>query len=103
MLIYFTATHNALILIIPKRALVADTDKRRRSDVTIADWALAIALVTQTAYSYTWLLPAHYQIPIVLSAFESLEEGCCEDLRMMARHDIRLQTVEKKLGQVFKS
>ena len=39
------ATYDALILIVAERALVADADERRGTDVGIADGAFAVAFV----------------------------------------------------------
>lgn len=41
----FAATNNTFVLIIPKRAFIADSNEGGGSDIAIADRALAITLV----------------------------------------------------------
>jgi len=61
-------TYNTLVLIVPKRALIAYADQSSGSNVAVANGALAITFVAQTANSNAGLLTAHHKI------------------RMMARH-----------------
>lgn len=48
-------------------ALVAHADERARPDVRVADHALAVALLAQPPDGDPRLLPAHYQVGVVLS------------------------------------
>lgn len=47
-------------------ALVTDTDKGAGAHIRIANNALSVALLAQSPYCYPRLLPAHYQIWMVL-------------------------------------
>ena len=58
-LLHLATTNNTLILIIAKRAFVANANKRCGADVAIAHRALPITFVAETSDSYTWLFPAH--------------------------------------------
>jgi hypothetical protein len=59
------AAHDTLVLIVAEGALVADAHQRRRSDVRVADWTFAVALVAETADGDAGLLAAHYEIGVV--------------------------------------
>lgn len=56
----FSTAHHALVLIVAKRALVADADERGRAHVAVAHGTFAVAFVAQTSDSYAGLLAAHY-------------------------------------------
>jgi D-Tyr-tRNAtyr deacylase len=45
----FAAAHDAFVLVVSEGALVADAREGRRSHVTIADGAFAIALIAEAA------------------------------------------------------
>ena len=45
----FSTADDALVLVVSKRALVADANKRRRAYVGVADRAFAVALVTESS------------------------------------------------------
>ena len=54
------ATDDAFVLIVAKGAFVADSHERGRAHVAVADGALAVAFVAQTAQGYAGLFAAHY-------------------------------------------
>lgn len=56
------AADDALVLVVSKRALVADADEGRGADVGVADGALAVTLVAEAADGDAGLLAAHYEI-----------------------------------------
>lgn len=62
---YLAATDHTLVLVVAKRAFIADADEGRWSHITIADRAFAIALVAKTSYSNSGLLAAHHKITAV--------------------------------------
>lgn len=64
---YLATAHNTLILIIAERALVTYSNQRSWSNIAVADWAFAIAFVTETADGDTRLLSAHNKIAVRLS------------------------------------
>jgi hypothetical protein len=57
---YLTTAHNALVLVVAKRALVTYADECGRSDVAVAYWAFAITFITEAADRYACLLAAHH-------------------------------------------
>ena len=57
---HLSAAHDALVLVVAKGAFVADTDEGRRAHIAVADGALAVALVAETADGDAGLLAAHY-------------------------------------------
>lgn len=61
----FATTHDALILIVSERALVANTYESGRSHVGVADGAFAVTFVAEAADGDTGLLAAHYEIGVV--------------------------------------
>ncbi|KAF5533341.1 peroxin 26 [Fusarium napiforme] len=58
----FTAAHNALILIVAETTFVTNAHERRGPNVGVANWAFAIALVTETTDGDTGLFAAHNKI-----------------------------------------
>ncbi|KAF5629092.1 peroxin 26 [Fusarium tjaetaba] len=58
----FTTAHNALILIVAETTFVTDAHERRGPNVGVANWAFAIALVTETTDGDTGLFAAHNKI-----------------------------------------
>ena len=56
---HLSAADDALVLVIPKAALVADAHQRRGPHVRIADRTLSVALVAEAAEGDAGLLPAH--------------------------------------------
>jgi hypothetical protein len=63
------ATHDALVLVVAERALVADARQRRRPHVRVAHGALAVALVAQAADVDAGKLAAHDQVGVVAGHF----------------------------------
>lgn len=59
---YLATAYDTLVLIVPKGALIADARKSRRADVAVADGALAITLVAETADGDASLFAAHDEI-----------------------------------------
>jgi uncharacterized Rossmann fold enzyme len=59
---YLATTDHAFVLVVAEGALVAYTDERSRSDVTVADWAFAVALVAEATDGNAGLFAAHYKI-----------------------------------------
>lgn len=59
------AAHDALVLVVAKGALVADAHKGRGPHVRVADGALAVAFVAETADCDAGLLAAHYEVGVV--------------------------------------
>ena len=57
---YLSTAHDALILIVAKRALVANSYEGRGTHVAIADGAFAVAFVAETTDGDAGLLAAHY-------------------------------------------
>ena len=55
----FAATHNTLVLVVAKAALVADAGESRRSDVAVADGAFSVTFVAETSDCYASGLAAH--------------------------------------------
>jgi hypothetical protein len=64
----FSTAYNTFVLVIAEAALIADANKGCWPNVGIANWALSVALVAETADGNPRLLPAH------------------DEIRMMARH-----------------
>jgi hypothetical protein len=58
----FAPAHHALVLIVSERALVADPDESRGSHVGVADGALAVAFVAETADGDAGGLATHDEI-----------------------------------------
>lgn len=61
-----STAHDALVLVVSKRALVTYPYESGRSNVGIADRAFAIAFVAEAADGYAGLLAAHYQVAILV-------------------------------------
>ena len=57
---HLATAHDALVLVIAKGALVADTDEGRGAHVAVADGAFAVAFVAEAADGDAGLLAAHY-------------------------------------------
>ncbi|KGQ01046.1 hypothetical protein PAAG_12239 [Paracoccidioides lutzii Pb01] len=68
----FASTHNAFILVVAERALIADTHKRCGPHVGIADGTFTVAFVTETADGDAGLLATHYEIGVVAGH----DDGC---------------------------
>lgn len=78
----FPAAHDALVLVVAERTLVADPDEGRRPHVGVADRAFAVAFVAQTADCDAGLFAAHYEVGVVarhgdgnLSRLQDLFQG----------------------------
>jgi hypothetical protein len=61
----FPAADDALVLVIPKGALVTDANECGRAYVGVADRALAVALVAKSSKWDSSLLAAHDEIGVV--------------------------------------
>jgi hypothetical protein len=61
----FSATYDALVLIVPKGTLVTDANECGRAYVGIADRALAVTLVAESSERDSSLLAAHDEIGMV--------------------------------------
>jgi hypothetical protein len=59
---YLATADHTLVLVVAEGALVADANERGRANVTVADWAFAVTLVTEAADGDASLLAAHYEI-----------------------------------------
>lgn len=59
-----TTAHDALVLVVPEAAFVADADEGRGAHVGVADGTLAVAFVAQAADGDAGLLAAHYEIAV---------------------------------------
>ena len=59
---YLTTTDNAFVLVISKRALIADSYKRSRPNVAVAYRALSVTLITEASNRNSRLLAAHDKI-----------------------------------------
>lgn len=59
------AAHDALVLVVPEAALVADAHQGRGPHVRVADGALAVALVAEPADGDAGLLAAHYEVGVM--------------------------------------
>ncbi|ODH21615.1 hypothetical protein ACO22_05636 [Paracoccidioides brasiliensis] len=68
----FASAHNAFILVVAERALIADTHKRCGPHVGIADGTFTVAFVTETADGDAGLLATHYEIGVVAGH----DDGC---------------------------
>lgn len=55
-----SATDDTFVLVVAKRALVADTDERGGADVGVADGTLAVAFVAEAADGDARRFAAHY-------------------------------------------
>lgn len=62
---YLTAAHNALVLVVPKGALIAYSNECSRSDIAVAYRTFTVAFVTETADGNAGLLAAHDKVPEV--------------------------------------
>ena len=67
---HLATTYDALVLIVSEGAFVADSGKRGRTDVAVADWTLPITLVAEASDGNACLLAAHNQITEVYSLAE---------------------------------
>ena len=56
----FSAAHDTFVLVIAKRAFVADAHESSRAYVAVADRTFAVALVAETSDRYAGLFAAHY-------------------------------------------
>jgi len=56
----FASAHDAFVLVVAKGTFVADAHKGCRSHVRVADRALAVAFVAESAQRDAWLFAAHY-------------------------------------------
>ena len=82
--------HDAFVLVVAERALVADADQGCGPHVGVADGAFAVAFVAEATDCYAGLFAAHYEIAarvnllVWASCWESGMMG--RDVRVMARH-----------------
>ena len=56
------AANDTLVLVIAKRAFVANSHEGGRADVAVADGAFAVAFVAEASYCYAGLFAAHDEI-----------------------------------------
>lgn len=61
----FAAAHDAFVLVVAERALVADAHQGCGPHVGVADGAFAIAFVAEAANAYAASFAAHYQIGVM--------------------------------------
>jgi hypothetical protein len=54
--------HDALVLVIAKRAFIADSYQGRWAHVGVADGALAVAFIAKATDGYASLFATHYEI-----------------------------------------
>ena len=64
-----TAAHHAFVLVVAKRAFVANPHQSSRADIAIADGTFAIAFVAKTPDGYSWLFSAHDEIAVLSFSF----------------------------------
>lgn len=62
--------YDTLVLIVSEGAFVADSGKRGRTDVAVANWTLPVTFVAETSDGNACLLAAHNQIAEVYSLAE---------------------------------
>ena len=61
-LTYLATADHAFVLVVAERAFIADSDKSRRSNITITNRAFPITLIAETTYCYARLFAAHDQV-----------------------------------------
>jgi hypothetical protein len=59
---YLATADHALVLVVAKRAFVADAHESCGTHVAVADWAFAVTFVAKAADGDSGLLAAHYEI-----------------------------------------
>ncbi len=57
---YLTTTNDAFVLIIAKRAFVADAHEGCGAHVAVANWTFTVAFIAQAPDCYSGLFAAHY-------------------------------------------
>ena len=62
--------YDALVLIVSEGAFVADSGKRGRTDVAVANWTLPVTFVAEASDGDACLLAAHNQIAEAYSLAE---------------------------------
>ena len=58
----FTTAYDTFVLVVAEAAFIADADEGCWSNIRIADWALSIALVAETADGDARLFATHNKI-----------------------------------------
>jgi len=67
---HLATAYDALVLIVSEGAFVADSGKRGRTDVAVANWTLPVTFVAEASDCNACLLAAHNQITEVYSLAE---------------------------------
>ena len=67
---HLATAYDALVLIVSEGAFVADSGKRGRTNVAVANWTLPVTFVAEASDSNACLLATHNQIAKVYSLAE---------------------------------
>ena len=74
---HLATAYDALVLIVSEGAFVADSGKRGRTDVAVANWTLPVTFVAEASDGNACLLAAHNQITEVylLAEIHNVQDG----------------------------
>ena len=67
---HLATAYDTLVLIVSEGAFVADSGKRGRTDVAVADWTLPVTFIAEASDGNACLLATHNQIAEVYSLVE---------------------------------